>query len=259
MRRLMTYLCISLFATHFATRASANCAQQQFLGKAYDVNTQKLLYQEQHQRLFKNDQLIRDQVEYRDTQNTVFAVKRVLYQGELSHPSFKLIDKRTRYIEAAELNNLQTTVRYQVPGKPNITHTQLTLPKNAVHDAGFNEVVQKNWGSLQNGKTIPMQFLAPSRASYLGFVITPAKQQTPGRLLVSLNATNKVFKWAIGQIDLVYDSHTKQLLQFQGLTNIKNTDKKNYRARIDYIHQAKQSISCPNDLNESLDAFAFKD
>jgi hypothetical protein len=245
-------LCIHLFVIHDAAFADASCAQQQFFGNAYDINTQKLLYQEQHQRLFKNDQLIRDQVEYRDTQSKVFAVKRVLYQRELSHPSFKLIDQRAKYIESAEVNNQKTTIRYQIPGKTNITQTQLTLPEHAVHDAGFNEMVQQNWLTLQNGQTVLMQFLAPSRASYLGFVITPAKQQTPGKLLVSLNATNKVFKWAIGQIDLVYDANTQQLLQFKGLTNIKNTDKKNYRARIDYVHQAKQNISCPNDLHDTL-------
>jgi hypothetical protein len=258
MRRLITIIGFTLFVMHETTIANANCTQQTFMGKAYDINTQQLLYQEKHLRLFKNDQLLRDHVEYRDPQNKVFAIKWVLYHGNLSHPSFKLIDQRSKYIEAAEVNNQKTIVNYQVPGKSSITQTTLTVPDHAVHDAGFNEVVKKNWANLQNSKTIPMQFLAPSRASYLGFVITPAKQQTPGKLLVSLNATNKVFKWAIGQIDLVYDAQSQQLLQFNGLTNIKNNDKKNYRARIDYVHQAKQNISCPLDLNGSLEALSLK-
>lgn len=254
---IILYMCLSAF--HFSTVANASCTQQEFTGKAYDLKTNELLYQEQHLRIFINHQLTRDQVEYRDIKNKVFAVKRVIYNLEKSHPNFKLIDKRSQYIEMAELNNQKTIIGYQAPGKSNITQTKLNLPENAVHDAGFNEIVQKNWLNLQNGKSIPMQFLAPSRASYLGFLITPHKPATPGKLLVSLTATNKVFQWVIGQIDLVYDTNTQQLMQFKGLTNIKDVDKKNYRARIEYVYDANKVVACPSDLGEPLESFTFKD
>lgn len=255
---------LSCLFSFFTNLGYAVCTQEELTGKAFELaSTQKeknssWIYTETYQRLRENGVLRMDQVDYTDPQGKRFARKRVVYDKSLSHPSFKLIDIRANYLESAEVINDVTHITYQAPGKQKANYTQLKLPAQAVHDAGFNPLITQHWQELLQGKKIPMQFLAPSRASYLDFMIIPADQHSETQVKVTLKATQALYAWAIQPIELIYNRDTQQLKTFSGLTNVKNKDGKNFRAQIDYSYQKEQVIPCPKNLTQPLSLFNFE-
>ena len=89
-----------------------------------------------------------------------------------------------------------------------------------------------------------MDFLALTRAQYIGFELKPIeseKAEKKGLMILSLQPSNFLIRLVMDPIILSYDLETMRLLRFEGLTNIERVNKgkglgENYIARIEYSY-----------------------
>ncbi len=280
------YLSVSIMALFMSSQGilakqniPEDCIQSNFSGKAYDLKSNQWVYTEQHRKIYHtstaaNIELkpIRHHVTYLTPENTIIATKSLHYGTSPSRPEFDFTDQRIGYVEgAAEVKN-QVSITAQKLGKK-IKSKTIPLATAGVHDAGFHEFIVENWATLISGNALEFDFLTPSRFRYLDFTMTPNGQTPEGHFIFLLTADNPLFNFAVKPIELIYSAPNQELintdlintelthaeitrkatstlptlLSFQGLTNIKSPEKKQYRARIEYAYSSDAVTPCPPD------------
>lgn len=233
----------------------SECIQANFVGKAYDLQTSELLYTEHHEKKYRkiSKRLLKPlthKVHYLTPDDTPMTTKHLNYQHGNTQPDFKLKDNRIFYIESANrLSPTRLRVAFQKPGEKHIKNRSIEIPDNPVHDAGFHELILKHWETLIQGTPITFDFLAPSRLKYLDFTIQLSQSQnSKNEVFFTLTANNPIYNWAVKPIYLAYqtpkDYKRAKLIRYEGLTNIKRPDTKQYRARIEYHYLPEQTVSC---------------
>lgn len=231
--------------------ASGMEAVLRFQGKAYSLETDELLYSEHH-RVSLDDQGRYDKgtVEYFRPDGERFAVKNINYQRNQSAPYIFFRDLRSDSAvkidaTAAELSILSSDrfsehVKGSDTGKLSIVPVSTDLP--LVVDAGFDRFVQQNWSSLVRGESLVFSFLVISRARLVDFEIFQSNEknnESTHFLAFVVKPKNFFFSLLVEPIRLTYDSTTRRLLRFEGLTNIEkfssgHASGDNFVARIQY-------------------------
>jgi hypothetical protein len=124
------------------------------------------------------------------------------------------------------------------------------VPPDLVGDAGFDSFVRDHWEQLVAGETLRFNFLVPSRLGYLAFKVRQIGEERIGDRPV------RVFRLALGGllglvvsgIDVAYDSESRILMRFEGLSNVRDAEGDNYVARIDFPADARRSEPGPDAL-----------
>ena len=181
------------------------------VGEAYDVDNGELRYREIHQCSIDGDRCV---VEYEDPTGELIARKVVDYQTSLHSPSLEVQDLRQG-----------TTI--SVAGDSS---------EEVVIDAGFDHYVRLRWDDLLSGTTVRFPFLVVGREKPLK--MTASKMEPEACPVQRVCFRVALDNWLLGKvltpIRLEYDGDSRRLLQFKGLSNIRDVDGKSQMVRIDY-------------------------
>ena len=190
---------------------AAKAAAMNVVGEAYTLDGQELRYREIHQCTASGD---RCTVEYQDPAGKVFAVKTVDYQQSLHSPSLEVVDLRQGQ-----------TVR--VAGDSD---------EKVVVDAGFDHYVRMRWSELVEGETVRFPFLVVGRSKPFNMAANRAEAGAcpSDRMCFSVALDNWLLGRLLSPIHLEYDEASKRLLQFRGVSNIRDENGKSQQVRIDY-------------------------
>lgn len=207
-------------------------------GTAFDPDSGAVLYHESHFVALKGDVARERFVLYRCPDGQPFARKRVETRfGTPWLPAFGLEDERLGYAEGLRGDGpeLEVYVR-ESRGKALKRDVISQAPVSLVADAGFDAFVRDHWDELLAGQSVPLYFLVPSRLDYLSFKVKKVGEETiegrrAQRLRLALGGLLGLF---VSGIDVVYDDQTRVLMQFRGLTNVRDPKGSNYVARIDF-------------------------
>ncbi len=220
--------------------ASALAALHSVQGEARDPASGDLLYREQH--------LIRDAagrpverlVLYRCPGGAAFARKRVDYRSSPTAPEFALEDARRGYREGLRRDGGRVLV-WSGDKSPRAIAGQ----DNAalVADAGFDEFLRERWASLLDGRAQALAFVVPAFGRSLDFQVSSLGG---GRLDgVAVERFRLRLDGLLGRVgpsmEVAYASDDRRLRRFTGLTNLRDDDGKQLRARIDFPQPPKAS------------------
>lgn len=223
---------------------AAQAATVQYDGRATDLESGRALYTERHLLREVEGRPRERLVSYACPNGTLFARKRVDYAPSAVAPSFQLDDGRDGYREG--VRRAGSRVEAFVRQRNGAAEESGTLAAGArlVADAGFDEYVRRNWSALVAGKTLAIDFAVPaSRRAYtfkLRKLASPTVDGVPAHLF-RLKVSG-LLGLVAPQIDVAYARQSQRLLRFEGVTNLRDPDGNQWKARIVFADNAAQPV-----------------
>lgn len=240
---------------------TAASAAENYRGDAYALEDGRLLYRESHY-LFDADGMQQRVVLYLCPDGRAFGRKTIRDEGDPQAPDFAMFDARTNYREGVRHKDGKREDYVQRGADQGEKSEPLQVSADGVIDAGFDVYVRKHWNELVQGKTLQLPFLVPSRGVFYTFKLASvADASTPQKLAVRLSL-GAWYAFLAPSIDVVYDRTTRRLLQFTGLSNIRDVHLKNYNVRIEFpqashpVTQAEIEAAKTRVLTATCDATA---
>jgi hypothetical protein len=254
MRVLQVALAAGILCAATASADSTPAARSwmSYDGTAVDADDGRVLYHESHFVALEGERVAERLVLYRCADGTPFARKRVapLFDSPWL-PEFDMTDARLGYREGVDADGTSVQVFVQEAAEKSMERETLReVPPDLVGDAGFDSFVRDHWEQLVAGETLRFNFLVPSRLGYLAFKVRQIGEERIGDRPV------RVFRLALGGllglvvsgIDVAYDSESRILMRFEGLSNVRDAEGDNYVARIDFPADARRSEPGPDAL-----------
>ncbi|MDF3818481.1 hypothetical protein P3G55_01140 [Leptospira sp. 96542] len=208
-----------------------------YFGKAYDLQTGKYIYSDNHEEYYNNGKHQYSKINYKDASGKLFGTKRIDFSKNPELPTFKTEDFRDGYLEGADVSG--TSVRLFAKRKKDDDLMEKTYtPKTpAVMDGGFDYFVRNHWDELSKGDRKRFHFVTPIQLDDYLFAVEKIKDgEWKGRkaLFLKLEIDNFVLKRIVKPFLLVYDYQTRRILQFDGLSNINDENGKSLKVKIVY-------------------------
>lgn len=208
----------------------------QFEGRAYDLETEDLLYIEKH-RITTNvqGQYLSGQVDYVLPGGRKIAHKSLNFSDHLFAPKLSFVDQRFNDVIRLSGDAKGFLIELSASGE---TKKYQIKPKKAdfVADAGFDRYVLKNWGDLLSGERLAFDFVALTRGELIRFRIEKINQDEQ-QVEFEIRPDNWLIRLLVEPIALSYDMSTRRLAGYSGVTNIRDAQgSDNYKARIEYIY-----------------------
>lgn len=207
-----------------------------YRSNAYDIQSGKYLYTENHAEHWQNGKHAYSIVTYTDPAGKVMAVKKIVFTGSKVAPNYDLTDKRTGLQEGARIAGNAATLYYQPSGSEARKSKTLNVPSPIVVDGGFDYFVRQNLQSLMAGKTLTGNFTVSHRLDFFPCRIYKVRDLTfldRDAVMFVMEPTNIVIRQLADPIYIIYDKKTGRLLRFSGVSNLENpADGKNYRVHI---------------------------
>jgi hypothetical protein len=241
-RRSRTFVqCLVSIAVVAASVVHA--AGQHYEGYAYAAGDGKLLYLESHWQYTENN-IERHLVVYRCANGEPFARKHLDTATGAVTPDFDMLDARSGYREGVRTrqgplpNTQYREVFEQIDARAPERRAPLTVPRNAVIDAGLDAFVRAQWNVLSDTGVSPVPILVPSRLGYMDFSARKLRDERVGGndvrwFRLSLSALAWI-GFAIPHIEVGYDTLTRERREYRGLTDIRGDDNRNLNVRIDF-------------------------
>ena len=209
-------------------------AASHFTGIARARADGPMLYREDHYRYGPADAR-RGLVLYRCPDGTPFA-RKTTRDADAMAPDFALDDAQNGYREGVRTRDGQRRVYVHRVGGDTTRSAPLPAVDQPVIDSGFNAFVHAHWDALVTGRTLKMQFLVPSRLTFLDFRIQrhrDAEAAARGIMVVRLEL-DRWFAFALPHIDVGYDLKTRTLRRFRGLSNLRDSHGNNVKVQLTY-------------------------
>ena len=188
-------------------------------------------------------------VEYRDTNQSLIAYKKLSYQGSLLQPEVMQEDLRhgeRREVLFSNTNELSSLrVQYQKPNGGDLKQKNFPLSDSLVIDAGFDEAVRQNWTRLLDGEIVKMDFLSPVHLQKfnLSIKITADERFVIGeggdnqKISFLIRPSNSFINLFAKPLLLKYDKKSQRLLDYSGNVNITSKDGDTIEATIQYYYR----------------------
>ena len=189
-----------------------------FIGVAYDVESNSVLYKELHTVILNAQQEYeKTLVEYTDVEGNIFAKKRLYFNHNLMAPDVYFVDNRASTLVEVETKTDTLIVNYE--GRLDDASARIKAVSMMVVDAGFDQMLIQYWDKLLNNQPLDFEFLAPTRAELISFSLTPVYQDNQ-IIKFELAPSNFILSLLFDAIKLTYDKFSKRILVYEGLTNI---------------------------------------
>ncbi|WP_156013252.1 hypothetical protein [Thioalkalivibrio sp. HK1] len=227
----------------------ANDRMQIRVGFACDRQSGEFLYQEIHEERWESGQLMEDRVGYRSPQGEEFAAKRVDYRASPVTPDFALDDRSTGHRESLERDRQSGALRvsYRAPGDRSDTSMKSEVLEGRIDpiaDAGFERMLLQSWDRLLAGETITRPFLIPSYLQVIDMRLRHRPQagdtesakipSLPDLVRFELTIDSFWLRLVVPAIEVYYESKTKELVRYEGPSNLRNAQGRNLDVSIDF-------------------------
>ncbi|MBB4129360.1 hypothetical protein [Xanthomonas sp. 3075] len=208
---------------------------------AFDADSGALRYRESHWLLDDGGRLVL----YRCPDGRPFARKQV--DGGGSSPNFSLIDGRDGYRQGVRQRGGMREMFQQEPGKAE-QHTPLAADAGPrVIDAGFDAYLRSNWEALATSPQ-RVDFVLPSLQRQLAFRVERiGDADGQRRFRLRLDAW---YGAAVPSLEVRYSLADKRLLEFRGVSNLRDDGGRYPHVRIVFPDSAAQAAGA-DDLRQA--------
>lgn len=204
------------------------------VGYAYDKRTGEFLYSETHREVREGGRLVRNTVAYRGSDGTVFAEKYIDYQRSPTMPDFHLVNEDNGHVEGARGGDGQLAVHFRRDAEADVQEASVELPREGIIDAGFDRFIERNWDALVGGDSIERDFLIPSQLDFYTFEIGRVESAKLDEFSFELRVKSMFLQMFVSPVRVHYDARTRSLLRYEGISNIRDGDGKNFDVRIEF-------------------------
>jgi hypothetical protein len=186
-------------------------AAQSVVGEAYSMDGSELQYREVHSCTSAGEQCL---VEYRYPEGELFARKHINYSDSQQSPSLRIEDLRV--------------------GETVLVDKE--FGDEVVVDAGFDHYVRLRWTELAGGEGVNFPFLVVGREKPIKMLARKDRDSDcpDTRLCLEITLDNWLLAAIVSPIELQYDQGSRRLLQFKGISNIRDDEGKSQDVRIIY-------------------------
>lgn len=237
---------IALVALPAMSGAAANQSTKNFVGDAFALKSNDLVYRETH--CGTQDELV-SEVFYQLGDGTLIAHKSLDYQSGHMTPSF--VQHNIQSKEKIEVSFDQQAISMSVKEQDNQASRSTyrvidTASKPIVIDAGFDGFIRGNWDKLVSGKTQEFQFPLASRASLVSLQVKPSvcSYESETDQCFTLEPSSWFSRLLTSPIELGYDSNLTRLTRYRGLSNINDENGQGLVVDIKYRYQEISAIAC---------------
>jgi hypothetical protein len=239
-KTIMLIACILITATSTAEDYS-------FMGQAYDLKSNELLYTEYHHYISPT----LHKVEYREPNGDIFATKTLNYEKSFFSPDVVFTNNRNGEFISAKKENKQVILEYQENINSSRKKYKISDNNTLVIDAGFDPFITSNWQSLISGESIVVNYLIPSQGDYYELNLEKTRCDNSENYCFSISASSFFIRMFSSELKLTYsrynqkkstnnlikNSHEKsnyRLTSFTGRTNISDREGNYQDAHIRY-------------------------
>ena len=230
----------------------ADAVRGQTVGKAYDLESDELLYRETH--CVSIDDSKREVI-YQDGSGDMIAHKRVDYRSGETTPSFVQENYYSRErieVELGEGRVLMAVRDTADPDSASVSSNSFAGDIPLVIDAGFDAFVRQNWDALVSGETREFLFPFAGRSSLIELRMRPAQcsYDTETDQCFRLELSNWFFRMLADPIELGYDASERRLTRYRGLSNIGDGEGNGLVVdiRYDYDNVPEQACTLPRPI-----------
>ncbi|MEJ2045637.1 MAG: hypothetical protein P8X74_11785 [Reinekea sp.] len=213
MKRLVV---LSLACLLSATALSVD-AKPSVIGEAYDPESGRLLYREEH-RFYS---ATKHEVLYQTADGEVFANKQLDYSRSDMTPAFSMTNQWSGETIDIQWQNSDLTGRYVSRLKEierGLKTIAISRSEPLVIDAGFDGFIRHNWTQLMTGQRIVFEYIIPTRLVSVPLAIQLTHQEAE-RYQFTINAKSRLLNLFVQPIVLQYNSQ-RSLVMFNGRSNI---------------------------------------
>jgi len=202
------------------------------IGTAWTTDRSELLYREFH--YAEDPQLdLPTRVLYRNAAGELMADKTIDYSRSVIAPAIVQFDYRnqamvtTGYPESPEARMIR--VEYQAHDSERLRSRDVSHRDNLIVDAGFDPYVRENWDALTAGRSVTTSFLVPARLDSVRISVSEtdagecnARGENFHCFIIRPAGVLRVVSWFVDPIRIAYDTETRRLLSFEGISNIRD-------------------------------------
>lgn len=221
--------------------AAPTMAGSSYKGYAY-TDDHRLLYTESHW-LYQDNGVNHRLVIYACPDGQAFARKWVDTAPGSATPDVDMLDARWGYREGVRTRAGQREVYSQANSDSPEKHASFAAERNAVIDAGFDAFVRDHWDDLSADGVAPLPFLIPSELRYVDFSAKKLRdEQSRGRDIRWFRLKlDGWYAFALPHIDVAYDTQSRELFEYRGLSNIRGTGNHNLTVTIQFPPEERRS------------------
>ena len=227
------FACALLLLTSLSPAA---LAFEKLFGEAYALDSGELLYHEHHSFQYANGELLSAQVEYKRPDGTLIGQKSLDFSQSQHVPAFRTELYDGRYLEGLRYEDGKI-VMFSRKGHDAELKEKTIKPREAMAaDAGFNTYVRSRFEELMRGDEVTFRFVAPNRLAAVKFDARKTGERTIEELpvvdfRVEISSFLSLF---VDPLKLSYDPETRHLIEYRGLSNVRDEDGDLYKVRIIY-------------------------
>jgi hypothetical protein len=202
------------------------------IGTAWTPDRSEVLYREFH--YAERPELdLPTRVLYRNADGELMADKTIDYSRSEFAPAIAQFDYRnqamvtTGHPEAPDARIIR--VEYQAHDSERMRSRDVSHRDNLIVDAGFDPYVRENWDALTGGRSVTASFLVPARLDSVRISVSEtdaAECNASGEnfhcFIIRPAGVLRVVSWFVDPIRIAYDSETRRLLSFEGISNIRD-------------------------------------
>lgn len=206
-----------------------------YSGTATDLNSGQFYYTEEHQEYFNNDKLSEAVISFKDMQHHVIVNKKIDYSKNAIKPDFFQEDLRDGYREEATLTGDFTALKYRRNNQHALKTKLVKIPEPAVVDGGFNNFVKAKWEELMHKKVVRFNFAIPSQLDYFAFRVSYVEEKiVAGKkaVIFKIEPDKFILRALSSPVILTYNSISRRLIQYEGLSTINDPNGKSYNVKI---------------------------
>ena len=236
-----TLICILM-----ASSAAASGADEylEYTGTASARHKPDFLYGEHHIVRVSDGHLAERTVLYTCADGVAFARKKVSYV-QATAPDFAFEDVSNGMQEGVRTEGTVRSMFFKANGADMQKSAPLPLTPGLVVDAGFDAFIQLHWDDLLRGSAVPLRFLVPSRLQVMNFEVEHLRADRFD------DKPTEVFRMKLSGIlgvlfsgiDVTYDAAEHRLVQYQGLSDLRDAAGDNLQANIVFHANERKASS----------------
>lgn len=230
----MKYL-ILLFAITYSITSFADYTEK-YKGIATNKKNE-IVYIENHEATFFDNSKIKSaKTTYIDTKGKKIAELTSDFSKSLSAPVYKYTDFRHKSGHGIAYKNgkLQLIDYEGESTKTKFLNKKFSADSIIVGGQGMHYYLRENFNKLKNKKNVPVIFLTPGNLDYYNFLLNYIGINKKGLVELEIKISNVILRMFVSKLKLQYNPKTKQLITYEGLSNLSDDNDKMQAVTIKY-------------------------
>lgn len=206
-------------------------------GIAKDRKSNEFIYKEVHKEIFMSGEHVQTITSFLCNNNEEFARRELDFSTSFEKPFYLLKDSRSGLLEkVVHKGDNFFEISYQKNHDSKQKTKTLYVPEPAIVDGGFNYFIKNNWHKLEKNEKLTFNFLSVAFQDFFPFRIykVDQKQDEENIMLLKMECDKLLLRVLMAPIMIHYDTSSKRIFKYEGISNIRDESGSSYRALLQY-------------------------